>query len=99
MLRTVLLVSLLLTLVLSQGEEDVIIGIDLGTTYSCVSYWESNWDRVDLIPNGQGQMITPSVIAFNPENGELLVGAAAKNQAAMNPANTVYDAKRYHVLN
>ena len=68
-----------------------IIGIDLGTTNSCVSVMEGNTTRV--IENSEGARTTPSVVAYQ-EDGEVLVGASAKRQAVTNPKNTVYAVKR-----
>eukprot|EP00956_Cyclotella_meneghiniana_P037814 scaffold145035_cov31-Cyclotella_meneghiniana.AAC.1 len=71
------------------------IGIDLGTTYSCVAVWRHS--RVEICPNELGNRITPSYVAFTPSStndSSRLVGDAAKNQASQNPTNTVFDVKR-----
>ena len=67
------------------------IGIDLGTTYSCVGVWKNG--RVEICPNDQGNRITPSYVAWDSD-GQRIVGDAAKNQAASNPVNTIFDIKR-----
>ncbi len=67
------------------------IGIDLGTTFSCLGVWQNN--KVEIIANDQGNRTTPSYVAFT-EN-ERIVGNGAKNQCAQNPSNTVFDAKRF----
>ena len=68
----------------------VAIGIDLGTTYSCVGWWKDN--RCEIIANDQGNRTTPSYVAFTDK--ERIIGDGAKNQSSMNPENTVFDAKR-----
>jgi heat shock protein 1/8 len=75
---------------MTKSNSKYALGIDLGTTFSCVAIWQN--DRVEIIANEQGNRTTPSYVAFT--DSERLIGDSAKSQAAANPKNTVFDAKR-----
>jgi len=90
-LATLALTSTFTAFAQEESEIGTTIGIDLGTTYSCVGVFKNG--RVEIIANDQGNRITPSYVAF-VEGGDRLVGDAAKNQATINPENTVFDVKR-----
>ncbi|XP_058741084.1 heat shock cognate 70 kDa protein 2-like [Vicia villosa] len=77
---------------MTKKYEGCAVGIDLGTTYSCVAVWLDEHNRVEIIHNEQGNKTTPSFVAFTDD--QRLIGDAAKNQTASNAENTVFDAKR-----
>ena len=75
---------------MAAKDAGVAVGIDLGTTYSCVGIWRNN--AVEIVSNDSGNRTSPSYVAFT--DGERLVGDAAKNQATINPEKTIFDVKR-----
>ncbi|GKA62417.1 heat shock cognate 70 kDa protein-like protein [Tanacetum coccineum] len=77
---------------MSKKVRETAVGIDLGTTYSCVAAWFDKHNRVEIIPNELGNKITPSCVAWN--GTQLMVGEAAKNQILRNPNNTILDVNR-----
>jgi L1 cell adhesion molecule like protein len=81
---------------MAKKYEGPAIGIDLGTTYSCVAVWQGQNNRAEIIHNEQGNRITPSCVAFT--DSQRLIGDAAKNQASSNPSNTIFGNLSFFVL-
>jgi molecular chaperone DnaK (HSP70) len=81
---------------MAKKYEGRAVGIDLGTTYSCVAVWLDEHNRVEIIHNDQGNKTTPSCVAFTDD--QRLVGDAAKNQAATNPENTVFGKYLFYII-
>ena len=77
-----------------KADKGPVVGIDLGTTYSCVAVCQAGAGRIEIIANADGSRTTPSWVAFSQQDGTRHVGQGAKNQAAANPENTINDAKR-----
>ena len=75
-----------------EADDSPIIGIDLGTTYSCVAAYDSSVNKVVVLPNSIGERTTPSWVAFTSTGR--VVGQPAKQQASLNAPNTIYDVKR-----
>jgi L1 cell adhesion molecule like protein len=73
---------------MAKKYKGLAVGIDLGTTYSCVAVWLNEHNRVEIIHNDQGNKTTPSFVAFTDD--QRLIGEAAKNQTASSPQNTVF---------
>ena len=73
-------------------DEELSIGIDLGTTYSCVAVLRNG--KVEIIPNENGQNLTPSIVSFIEEGDGVLVGEDTLNQLIINPKKTIYSIKR-----
>jgi len=73
---------------MAKKHEGRAVGIDLGTTYSCVAVWMEHHNRAEIIHNDQGNRTTPSFVAFTHD--QRLIGDAAKNQVAANPQNTIF---------
>jgi len=73
---------------MAKRKNEWAVGIDLGTTYSCVAVWQEQHNRVEIIHNDQGNNTTPSCVAFTDH--QRLIGDAAINQAATNPENTIF---------